>query len=73
LAVTFDFQGKSALVTGGAPGIGEACVRTFAAGGARVLVADLSAALGEKVVAAVQHGRWRCPLRAGRRQRSSLR
>ena len=36
-----DFDGKVAIVTGGGSGIGAACVRLLAAGGARVVVADL--------------------------------
>lgn len=36
-------EGKRALVTGGASGIGEACVRGLAAHGATVVVADLNA------------------------------
>jgi hypothetical protein len=35
------FDGRVAVVTGGASGIGEACVRRFAAEGGSVLVADL--------------------------------
>jgi len=34
-------KGKIAIVTGGASGIGEACVRLFAAEGARVILADI--------------------------------
>ncbi|HKS69629.1 MAG TPA: SDR family oxidoreductase [Ktedonobacterales bacterium] len=52
MAVNFNFQGKTALVTGGASGIGEACVLTFARGGANVVVADLNEELGAKVVTA---------------------
>lgn len=37
-----DFNGKVALVTGGASGIGEACCLELAARGARVVVADLN-------------------------------
>jgi NAD(P)-dependent dehydrogenase (short-subunit alcohol dehydrogenase family) len=36
-----DINGISAIVTGGASGIGEACARALAAGGAKVLIADL--------------------------------
>jgi len=40
-----------AVVTGGASGLGEATVRNFAAGGARVAIFDMNAAKGEKVAA----------------------
>ena len=36
-----DINGISAIVTGGASGIGEACARQLAARGAKVLIADL--------------------------------
>lgn len=48
------FAGKVALVTGGASGIGEACVRAFAGGGAQVVIVDMNRELGEKIVAAVK-------------------
>lgn len=48
------FAGKVALVTGGASGIGEACVLTFARGGAKVVIADMNNDLGEKTVAEVK-------------------
>lgn len=38
-----------AVVTGGASGLGEATVRSFAAGGARVAIFDMNAAKGEAV------------------------
>jgi NAD(P)-dependent dehydrogenase (short-subunit alcohol dehydrogenase family) len=37
-----EFNGKVAIVTGAASGIGEACARDLAAGGARVVVADFN-------------------------------
>jgi 3alpha(or 20beta)-hydroxysteroid dehydrogenase len=43
-------EGKLAIVTGGARGIGEAVVRRFVAEGAQVIVADLREDLGEALV-----------------------
>ena len=45
---------KSIIVTGAGGGIGEGIARRLAAEGARVIVNDLQAALGEKVVAEIQ-------------------
>ncbi len=39
--IAVDFAGKTAIVTGGANGIGLACARAFATGGARVWIFDL--------------------------------
>jgi NAD(P)-dependent dehydrogenase (short-subunit alcohol dehydrogenase family) len=44
-----DIDGASAIVTGGASGIGAACARHLAAKGARVVVADLQADRGTKL------------------------
>ena len=46
----YEFNGKVALVTGGGSGIGERCVQTFAKNGAKVVVADLDAKNGQRVV-----------------------
>lgn len=44
-----DFDGQAALVTGAGSGIGEACAEMLAERGARVLVADIDSAAGERV------------------------
>jgi NAD(P)-dependent dehydrogenase (short-subunit alcohol dehydrogenase family) len=46
-----NIQGQSALVTGGASGLGEATARELARQGARVAVLDVNLALAEKVAA----------------------
>ena len=46
-------QGKVALVTGGAKGIGQASVRLLAAQGAHVLISDLDVAAGEALAAEI--------------------
>lgn len=48
------FNNKVALVTGGASGIGEACVLAFARGGAKAVVVDMNREQGEKVAGAVK-------------------
>lgn len=44
-------EGRVAIVTGGASGIGAACARTLAREGARVVLTDLDAARGEALAA----------------------
>jgi len=44
-----EITGSSAIVTGGASGIGEACARALAAKGATVVIADLNADKGEEL------------------------
>jgi NAD(P)-dependent dehydrogenase (short-subunit alcohol dehydrogenase family) len=48
-----DFDGRVAIVTGGASGIGRASAELFAARGAKVVVADLDDAQGAPAVAAI--------------------
>ena len=47
-------EGKAALVTGGASGIGRACALVLAREGARVMVSDLDAAEGEMTAAVIR-------------------
>ncbi len=44
-----DFDGRTALVTGGGSGIGEACAKDLAAHGASVLVTDIDEAAAQRV------------------------
>jgi NAD(P)-dependent dehydrogenase (short-subunit alcohol dehydrogenase family) len=46
-----EIRGKSAIVSGGAGGLGEATVRRLVADGARVVIADLAEDRGEKLAA----------------------
>ena len=49
--VHFGHKGRVVLVTGGAQGIGEACVRRFTREGAKVVLVDLADARGEALAA----------------------
>ena len=53
-----DLEGRRALVTGGASGIGLACVHEFAARGAHVTIADLDAAGANAVADEVGGEAW---------------
>jgi NAD(P)-dependent dehydrogenase (short-subunit alcohol dehydrogenase family) len=46
-SIHFGHQGRICIVTGGAQGIGEACVRRFAAEGATTVIADVDDARGQ--------------------------
>src|SRR5229473_1344003 len=46
-------QGKIAIVTGGASGIGAACVETLAREGARVVISDIDDLRGEALAAQI--------------------
>jgi NAD(P)-dependent dehydrogenase (short-subunit alcohol dehydrogenase family) len=48
------FDGKTALVTGGGSGIGQAACRLYAREGARVVVSDIDEKGGNETVAAIQ-------------------
>src|SRR6476646_2749388 len=56
------FEGKTALVTGGASGIGEATARAFADAGANVAILDRDAERGAAVRAALDRARPGCSL-----------
>lgn len=54
----FRLDGRVALVTGGASGIGEACSRIFTAAGAAVIIADLDEARGSALAAELPGARY---------------
>ncbi|MBL4646742.1 MAG: NAD-dependent dehydratase [Hyphomicrobiales bacterium] len=51
----FDLHGKSALVTGGAAGIGFACCQLLAARGAKVFLSDIAPDAAEDAAAQLRH------------------
>src|SRR4051812_13392073 len=55
-----DLQGRGALVTGGAHGIGRAIVQALADNGARVAIVDLDPEKGETAAAEVRAGGGEC-------------
>ncbi|MDK1359500.1 3-hydroxybutyrate dehydrogenase [Arthrobacter sp. zg-Y1219] len=57
-----ELAGRTAVVTGGASGIGEACARHFAALGAKVTVADLNAAAAARVADDIGGTAWHVDL-----------
>jgi NAD(P)-dependent dehydrogenase (short-subunit alcohol dehydrogenase family) len=54
LQVLFSLAGKSALVTGGAMGLGRACAEALAMAGANVAIVDVNEAMGESTAASVR-------------------
>jgi NAD(P)-dependent dehydrogenase (short-subunit alcohol dehydrogenase family) len=51
--MAIDFDGKVAIVTGGASGIGEATVHRLVRAGAKVCIVDLNAALLDKMISEI--------------------
>ena len=51
--ISFGLAGRVCIVTGGAQGIGEACIRRFAREGAQVMIADIDDARGTALAAEV--------------------
>jgi len=49
-------EGKSAIITGAAQGIGLACAKRFAEEGARLVLADVAEEAGEKAAASIRDG-----------------
>jgi len=49
----FSISGRTALVTGGAKGIGRACAEALAAAGAKVIIADMDEAAGQATAQAL--------------------
>jgi NAD(P)-dependent dehydrogenase (short-subunit alcohol dehydrogenase family) len=49
--ISFGLQGRVAIVTGAAQGIGEACARRFAQEGCQVVIADVADARGQALAA----------------------
>jgi 3-hydroxybutyrate dehydrogenase len=60
--MTTSLDGRRALVTGGASGIGLACARRLASEGAHVIVADLNGAVATTVAAEVGGTAWQIDL-----------
>ncbi|MGW5513285.1 3-hydroxybutyrate dehydrogenase [Nocardia africana] len=59
---SYNIEGRSALVTGGASGIGAACARELAAHGVSVTVADLDDANAQRVAQQINGTTWEVDL-----------
>jgi 3-hydroxybutyrate dehydrogenase len=62
MADTVDLTGRTALVTGGAAGIGEACARALAEAGATVTIADRDVDSATQVAEAINGRIWQVDL-----------
>ena len=51
----YELDGRTAIVTGGGAGIGEACARVLSASGAAVLVVNLDEARAQSVASAISN------------------
>lgn len=54
--MNIDLTGKTALITGGAAGIGRACAITLSDAGAEVIVVDINIAGAEETIQKIGHG-----------------
>ena len=54
--MNIDLKGKTALITGGATGIGRACAQTFSKCGAEVIVVDINMSGAEETIQMIGHG-----------------
>lgn len=57
-----ELTGRTALITGGASGIGAACARAFAAAGAEVTIADLNGAAADDLAREIGAVAWQVDL-----------
>lgn len=58
MTAPFRLDNKTALITGGASGIGEAAARVFTAAGARVIIADVNADAAANLASQLDGARW---------------
>ena len=66
-------DGKVAVITGAASGMGRATAVRFAREGAAVVVADLNSQAGEETISEITNCRWKCRVSIHRcRQRDGI-